>query len=63
MFVLFLSFLVFPSFKRFKDRILWYDYVLALLSVAPILYMLIDFDAFIYRSVIPIPGISFLESS
>jgi TRAP transporter 4TM/12TM fusion protein len=53
MFVLFLSFLVFPSFKRFKDRILWYDYALALLSVTPILYMLIDFDAFIYRSVIP----------
>ncbi|OGP89429.1 MAG: C4-dicarboxylate ABC transporter permease [Deltaproteobacteria bacterium RBG_16_47_11] len=53
MFVLFLSFLVFPSFKRFKYRIIWYDFVLALLGIAVIVYMLIDFDAFIYRSVIP----------
>jgi len=53
MFVLFLSFLVFPSFKRFKNRIIWYDLVLALLGVAVILYMLIDFEDFIYRSVVP----------
>ena len=53
MFVLFLSFLVFPSFKRFKNRIIWYDFVLALLGIAVIVYMLIDFDAFIYRSVVP----------
>jgi TRAP transporter 4TM/12TM fusion protein len=53
MFVLFLSFLVFPSFKRFKDRIIWYDYVLAILGIAVIVYMLSDFDQFIYRSVIP----------
>src|SRR4030043_1566354 len=53
MFVLFLSFLVFPSLKRYKNRIIWYDYILALLGVAVILYMLVDFDQFIYRSVIP----------
>ena len=53
MFVLFLSFLVFPSFKRFKNRIIWYDYILALLGIAVIVYMLADFDQFIYRSVIP----------
>ncbi len=53
MFVLFLSFLVFPSFKRFKHRIIWYDFLLAFLGVAVIVYMLIDFEAFIYRSVIP----------
>jgi TRAP transporter 4TM/12TM fusion protein len=53
MFVLFLSFLVFPSFKRFKNRIIWYDFILAILGIAVIVYMLIDFDAFIYRSVIP----------
>src|SRR4030043_1246924 len=53
MFVLFLSFLVFPSFKRFKNRIIWYDFVLALLGIAVIVYMLIDFDDFIYRSVVP----------
>ncbi len=53
MFVLFLSFLVFPSFKRFKNRIIWYDFLLALLGIAVIVYMLIDFEDFIYRSVIP----------
>ncbi len=53
MFVLFLSFLVFPSFKRFKNRMVWYDFLLALLGVAVIVYMLIDFEDFIYRSVVP----------
>ncbi|MGQ9508843.1 MAG: TRAP transporter permease [Thermodesulfobacteriota bacterium] len=53
MFVLFLSFLVFPSFKRFKNWILWYDWILAILGIAVIVYMLVDFDAFIYRSVVP----------
>ncbi len=53
MFVLFLSFLVFPSFKRFKNRIIWYDFLLALLGIAVIVYMLIDFEDFIYRSVVP----------
>jgi TRAP transporter 4TM/12TM fusion protein len=53
MFVLFLSFLVFPSFKRFKNRIIWYDFVLALLGIVVIVYMLIDFEDFIYRSVVP----------
>jgi TRAP transporter 4TM/12TM fusion protein len=53
MFVLFLSFLVFPSFKRFRNRIIWYDFLLALLGVAVIVYMLVDFEDFIYRSVVP----------
>jgi TRAP transporter 4TM/12TM fusion protein len=53
MFVLFLSFLVFPSFKRFKNRIIWYDFILALLGITVIVYMLVDFDDFIYRSVVP----------
>jgi TRAP transporter 4TM/12TM fusion protein len=53
MFVLFLSFLVFPSLKRFKNRIIWYDYLLALLGIAVIVYMFIDFEDFIYRSVVP----------
>jgi TRAP transporter 4TM/12TM fusion protein len=53
MFVLFLSFLIFPSVKRFKNRIVWYDFVLALLGIVVIIYMLIDFEDFIYRSVVP----------
>jgi TRAP transporter 4TM/12TM fusion protein len=53
MFVLFLSFLVFPSFKRFKNRIIWYDFVLCFLGIAVIVYMLVDFEEFIYRVAIP----------
>ncbi|MBM4333323.1 MAG: TRAP transporter fused permease subunit [Deltaproteobacteria bacterium] len=53
MFVLFLTFLVFPSLKRFRNRILWYDYLLSLLGVAVIVYIFLDFEEFIYRSVTP----------
>jgi len=52
-FVLFLGFLVFPGWKRNANRIYWFDYLCALLAVASILYMLVDFDSFIYRSVVP----------
>lgn len=53
MFVLFLTFLVYPAAKRFQNRINWFDVLLALLGIAVIVYMLIDFEEFIYRSVIP----------
>ena len=53
MFVLFLTFLVFPSLKRFRNRVLWYDYFLSALGVAVIVYTFLDFEEFIYRSVTP----------
>ena len=53
MFVLFLTFLVFPSLKRFRNRILWCDYLLSILGVAVIVYTFLDFEEFIYRSVTP----------
>ncbi len=53
MFVLFLIFLVFPSLKRFRNRVLWYDYILSALGVAVIVYTFLDFEEFIYRSVTP----------
>jgi TRAP transporter 4TM/12TM fusion protein len=53
MFVLFLTFLVFPAAKRFQNRINWIDVLLSLLGIAVIVYMLVDFEDFIYRSVIP----------
>lgn len=53
MFVLFLTFLVFPSSKRLKNRIVWIDVLLSLLGIAIIAYMLFDFEDFIYRSVVP----------
>lgn len=53
MFVLFLTFLVFPSLKRFRNRILWYDYLLSILGIVVIVYTFLDFEEFIYRSVTP----------
>jgi len=53
MFALFLTFLVFPSLKRVRNRILWYDYLLSALGIAVILYIFLDFEEFIYRSVTP----------
>ena len=53
MFVLFLTFLVFPSFKRYANRIKWFDVILSLLGVAVIVYMFVDFEDFIYRAVVP----------
>jgi TRAP transporter 4TM/12TM fusion protein len=52
-FVLFLCFLLFPAARRFRDRLMWFDAVLALLALASIGYMLWDFDDFIYRAVTP----------
>ena len=52
-FVLFLGFLVFPPYRTSKQRIAWYDVLLALLGVATIVYMLFDFEEFIYRAVTP----------
>jgi TRAP transporter 4TM/12TM fusion protein len=56
MFVLFLTFLVFPSLKRFRNQILWYDYLLSILAIACIVYTFLDFEEFIYRSVTPTYG-------
>src|SRR4030042_6379695 len=47
MFVLFLTFLVFPSTKGLKNRILWIDVLLSIAGIAGIAYMLIDFEEFI----------------
>jgi len=54
-FVLFLCFLLFPAAKRFRDRVQWFDLALSVLGVAVIVYLLIDFDAFIERAVTPNP--------
>jgi TRAP transporter 4TM/12TM fusion protein len=52
-FVMFLVYLLFPLTKAQRDRIRWHDVVLALLGVASIAYLLIDFDEFIERAVEP----------
>ncbi len=53
--VLFLSFIVFPISKKRLGSIAWYDVCLALLGVATVVYMLADFEGFIYRAVTPDP--------
>lgn len=53
MFALFLIFLVYPSLKRLRNRVLWYDYLLSIAGVACIVYTFSDFEEFIYRSVTP----------
>ncbi len=52
-FLLTLSFLYYPMAKRFKGKINIFDIFLALLAIACIAYMLIDFEDFIYRAVTP----------
>ena len=42
--VLFLSFLVFPIAKRYRHRIMWWDWILALLSVAVAVYLILGGD-------------------
>lgn len=48
-----LTILVFPAFKRHRHRVPWFDWILATLAIFPNLYMLWDFEDFIYRSVTP----------
>ena len=54
-FVLFLSFLIFPVARRFRHRIMWWDWVAALLSVAVIVYALMGGDDFSDRNTMPDP--------
>jgi TRAP transporter 4TM/12TM fusion protein len=64
-FLLALSFLYYPFSRKFKNKITLSDIILALAAVGTILYMLIDFEQFIYRAVTPemwdiICGIAFI---
>ena len=51
MFVVGLTFLVFPVAQRYRGRIFWFDILFALISIAPILYLISDFDNIIDRAV------------
>jgi TRAP transporter 4TM/12TM fusion protein len=52
-FVLFLSFLIFPVAKRFRHRVMWWDWVAALLGVAVCAYLVSQGDDFFDRSITP----------
>src|SRR5215831_17181571 len=52
-FVLFLVFLLFPVAKRFRHRVMWWDWVQAAAALAVMGYMLLGGDAFLERSTNP----------
>jgi TRAP transporter 4TM/12TM fusion protein len=52
-FVLFLVFLLFPFSKRFRHRVMWWDWIAVILSLTVIGYGLIGGDDFTDRSTIP----------
>src|SRR5256885_3453238 len=52
-FVLFLCFLIFPVARRFRHRIMWWDWLFDLLGVATALYVVVNGDDFFDRSIVP----------
>ncbi|MDB5364329.1 MAG: C4-dicarboxylate transporter permease [Rhodospirillales bacterium] len=52
-FTLFLTFLLFPIAARFRDRIRWWDVILAIVSVGAIAYALLGGDDFTDRATMP----------
>jgi TRAP transporter 4TM/12TM fusion protein len=51
--VLFLSFLIFPVARSYKNRIMWWDWVLAAAAVAIAVYLIAGGDDFFDRSILP----------
>ena len=41
--------------KRFRGRIFWFDILLAFISIAPVIFLIFDFDNIIDRAVTPTP--------
>jgi len=52
-FVLFLTFLIFPVAKRYRHRVMWWDWLLALAGVATTIYLIAGGDDFFDRSILP----------
>jgi len=52
-FVLFLTFLIFPVSRRFRHRIMWWDWAIAAGGVATAVYLIMGGDAFFDRSILP----------
>jgi TRAP transporter 4TM/12TM fusion protein len=51
--VLFLTFLIFPLARRFRHRVMWWDWLLALAAVATAAYLIAGGDEFFDRSIVP----------
>ena len=54
-FVLFLCFLVFPVTARFRHRIMWWDWLAAVLAIAIVVYLIQGGDDFTDRNTSPAP--------
>jgi len=54
-FVLFLCFLVFPLHKRFRHRVMWWDWLAAALSIAVVVYLIQGGDDITDRNTSPLP--------
>src|SRR5215218_3997705 len=54
-FVLFLCFLVFPVARRFRHRVMWWDWLAAALSIAIVVYAIQGGDDFTDRNTSPLP--------
>jgi TRAP transporter 4TM/12TM fusion protein len=52
-FVLFLTFLIFPVARRFRHRVMWWDWAIAAGGVATALYLITGGDDFFDRSILP----------
>jgi TRAP transporter 4TM/12TM fusion protein len=52
-FVFLLTFLIFPVAPRFRDRLMWFDVIFALIGVATIVYLLVNGDDFFDRNTTP----------
>src|SRR5882724_9328260 len=52
-FVLFLCFLIFPVSRRFRHRVMWWDWALAALGVLIAVYLVANGDDFFDRSILP----------
>jgi TRAP transporter 4TM/12TM fusion protein len=52
-FVLLLTFFVFPLARRFRHRVMWWDWLLAAVGVGTTVYLIMGGDDFFDRSIIP----------
>jgi TRAP transporter 4TM/12TM fusion protein len=51
--VLLLTFLIFPVARRFRHRVMWWDWVLAASGIATAVYLIAGGDDFFDRSIVP----------
>jgi TRAP-type uncharacterized transport system fused permease subunit len=54
-FVLFLCFLVFPVAPRFRHRVMWWDWIAALLAIGVAVYLVMGGDDLTDRNTSPLP--------